>query len=318
MAKKLFSTLKKLVLFSCFTGGSMVMLNRWISRNANRKNLLKKGASYNYPWIHGDIYYTKIGNGPKNILLLHDAASHSSSYEWKQVAERLSDEYTVYALDLLGCGCSDKPAMTYTNFLYVQLIDSFIKDVIGGPAEIAAVGLSSSFAVMASAFNRENISKIYMVNPWSLKKLAAAPDYTSRLLGILMAVPVLGTSLYNAINCRSNLEYLLDEKSFYNPFKVRDRMIDAGYEAAHRDDGAGRYLLASLDGRYLNWNINKAVSQSRVPMTLIFGEKAPSADKIAKAYQKLNDQITVQSVENTKMYPHMEEPVDFAKLILNS
>ncbi len=317
MAKKLFGSLKKLVLFGCFTGGTMMMMNSWIFSNANRKNRLKKGSSLNYPWVHGDIYYTKTGCGSKSILLLHDAASHSSSYEWKQVIDQLSSDYTVYALDLLGCGCSDKPAMTYTNFLYVQLINDFIKDIIGQPTEIAAVGLSSSFALMASAFNSVLISKIYMINPWSLKKLAAAPDYRSRLLGTLMALPILGTSLYNVINCRSNLEYMLDEKSFYNPFKVRDRMIDAGYEAAHRDDGAGRYLQACLDGKYLNWNINRAVAHSKVPIILIFGEKVNGAGKTAKAYQKLNSSITAASVLNTKMYPHMEEPADLAKLLLN-
>ena len=52
-------------------------------------------------------------------------------------------------MDLLGCGCSDRPKITYTNFLYVQLITDFIKAVIKQPTDVLTSGLSGSFAVMA-------------------------------------------------------------------------------------------------------------------------------------------------------------------------
>ena len=56
------------------------------------------------------------------LLLVHDLNCASSNYEWKYVVDDLSKRHTVYAIDLLGCGHSDKPKMTYTNYLYVQLL----------------------------------------------------------------------------------------------------------------------------------------------------------------------------------------------------
>ena len=47
-----------------------------------------------------------------------------------KVIDKLAENHAVYALDLLGCGRSEKPKITYTNYLYVQLISDFIKNVI--------------------------------------------------------------------------------------------------------------------------------------------------------------------------------------------
>ena len=65
----------------------------------------------------------------------------------------LKDHYTVYTIDLLGCGRSEKPNLTYTNFLYVQLISDFIKSEIGRRTDVVAVGASSSILTMACAYN---------------------------------------------------------------------------------------------------------------------------------------------------------------------
>ena len=63
--------------------------------------------------------------------------------------KKLEKTNTVYTIDLLGCGRSDKPNITYTNYLYVQLIDNFIKDVIKEKTDVVATGSSVSFTVMA-------------------------------------------------------------------------------------------------------------------------------------------------------------------------
>ena len=53
-----------------------------------------------------------------------------SNYEYHNLIDVLSKKYEVYSLDLLGYGLSDKPNMTYTNYLYVELLTDFIKNII--------------------------------------------------------------------------------------------------------------------------------------------------------------------------------------------
>ncbi len=78
-----------------------------------------------------EIYIIKKKGSGSPVLLIHDLNHYSSSMEWDKVIGTLSKEHTVYMIDLLGCGKSDKPAITYTCYLYVQLLTDFIRDIIG-------------------------------------------------------------------------------------------------------------------------------------------------------------------------------------------
>ena len=49
----------------------------------------------------------KFGSG-KPLLLIHDLDPSSSAYEWNQLEQQLAKDFTVYSIDLPGCGRSDK------------------------------------------------------------------------------------------------------------------------------------------------------------------------------------------------------------------
>ncbi len=317
MSRKINKTIKTLIKLNICAFAGMYAINRYIEKTSCEKNILKKDMGHIYPWKYGDIYYHVSGNGSRNLLLIHDTNAYSSSYEWNALQDLLREDFTVYTIDLLGCGRSDKPAMLYTNYLYVQLLTDFIQNVIGQPTEITATGLSASFSIMTSFAHPELVTKLTMINPWKPKKLGEVPDRRSKVLGGMMSIPVLGTTVYNILNCRSNLEYLMDEKYFFNPFKVRDKYIGACYEAAHkRQEGSGRYMLASLDGKYLNWNINRAFAQLQQPVTILYGAKLEKGANVAKTYTRLNQNVEVKAVPSSRMYPQLEEPETTAAFLI--
>ena len=109
---------KKLVTLSVLTtmsGAAIYFLNKTLDTAAVRKNLLASAEKESFSWQFGDIFYTKKGTGTP-MLLLHDLHCASSGREWQYIEDALAQDHTVYTLDLLGCGRSDKPAITYTNF----------------------------------------------------------------------------------------------------------------------------------------------------------------------------------------------------------
>ena len=53
------------------------------------------------------------------LLILHALSPDQSAAQCKSLALSLSEKRTVYTMDLLGCGRSAKPPVTYSNFLYV-------------------------------------------------------------------------------------------------------------------------------------------------------------------------------------------------------
>ena len=175
---------RKLGIFAAFTGsmiGTMHIINRVFTYIATAENYLDKNSYEYYNWRFGKIAYKKKGNGSP-ILLVHNFNVCSSSNEWKAIEQTLAKTNTVYSIDLLGCGCSDHPALTYTNFLYVQLITDFIKHIICKKTDVIVSGDSSSFVLMAGANDETIINRIIMINPQNLISLAKIPTKRTKLI----------------------------------------------------------------------------------------------------------------------------------------
>ena len=297
--------------------GAMYLINQSVSDSATVKNILKPASGEYYKSKFGKIYYQVTGKGTTPLLLLHDAAPYSSAYEWKYLIDSLKADYKIYTIDLLGCGRSDKPGITYTNYLYVQLIRDFISNIIGQPTVLAASGLSASFAVTAARSDEELISSLIMINPHSLSFLKQVPDEKAKILRAIMSIPVLGTTVYNIFMNKRRLEYELMEDYFYNPFKVHKSFTDASYEAAHLSEGNGRFFLASLDGRFLFWDIERTFASLKQPVLLVYGEKLQNERVIARSYQKLKKNVSVCPILAGKMMPQIECPEAVADAIKN-
>ncbi len=304
-------------LFSgALTLGGLWLFNKNTAEEAVSKNILKSSSGNTFSWKFGDIYYRKAGEGDKTLLLIHDATAFSSSYEWSKLVAPLRGEYTIYAIDLPGCGRSDKPLITYTNYLYVQAITTFIKEVIGKSVTAVATGFSASFLTMAASAEPTLYEEVVMVNPTSLKKLATVPDDRSRAMRTLISLPVIGTTIYNLLNSKRNLEYQLEELYFFNPFHLNKKIIDACYEAAHYNLEGARFFQGCLDGRFINWNIRFALSKLQMPVKIVYGNKLKGAADTALTYKKENDAFELIEAKDAKMFPHFETPELFAKLFL--
>ena len=109
--------------------GTLHVINKCIDSGLTISLNTRTNGKY-YQWKHGNIYYKILGHGSP-VLLVHDLTVFSSNYEWSQIIDKLKAEHTVYAVDLIGCGRSDKPLITYTNYFYVQMIQDFVNDIIG-------------------------------------------------------------------------------------------------------------------------------------------------------------------------------------------
>lgn len=283
------------------------IINKFIYYLATIDNLLNNTEGNYYEWRFGKVYYRKQGEGSP-ILLIHDLNSHSSGYEWKKAASILASTHTVYTIDLLGCGRSDKPNITYTNFLYVQLVNDFIEHVIGGKTDVIATGESSSFVIMACNTGEDLISKIAMINPPSLSELSLVPTKRTKMLKYLIQIPIIGTLLYNILQSRKYIEETFQTKYFYNISKIESLMIKAYYESAHTQNTASKYLFGSLVGRYTKANITHCISNLTNSIFIISGGGNPENIEIAEQYQRVAPAIECVTIDESKFLPHLEIP----------
>ena len=140
---------KKFLLYSTAALVGMYAHNRFVEETASKKNMLPTENGAYYPWTQGNIFYTKSGEG-NPLLLIHDTNPESSSFEWSKIRKYLQKYHTVYTIDLLGCGLSDKPGVSYTSYMYVQLITSFIKDIIKEKTDIIPANMTAPSVIMAN------------------------------------------------------------------------------------------------------------------------------------------------------------------------
>lgn len=288
--------------------------NKFVESTATQKNLLTRDDGEFYNWKNWNIFYTKKGTGSP-LLLIHDADSSASSAEWYKVVHRLEKHHTVYCLDLLGCGRSDKPALEYTNYLYVQMISSFIKDIIGEKTTVVATNMSASFIVMANHIDDTLFDKLIFINPVSLKQLDILPDQLSKLKMRLIELPFIGTFIYNIMTNPPRIDEAFRNRYFERPQLISTTIEEVYYEAAHTSGSNGRYLYSSMLGNYLNNNITHAVKSLTTP-TLIIGSKEMKHYALAlDDYHKINPNLEIMRITNGNLYPHMEVPEKIISII---
>ena len=300
--------LKKNLLFFLSAIGGLHLVNEYIFTKSHEKGSLTTEAGSFWKWKFGKVFYSVRGEGEKALLLIHDVEDALSGYEWDNVVSSLEKSFTVYIVDLPGTGRSDKPQITYTNYVYCDMIRQFAEDIIKKPCVICASGFSGTFALTMAMASPKLVTSLCLINPPSPGKMAQVPDQKSRAGFYLLRLPVIGTTIYNMYNSRRNLENRLIEKSVYNPFTVTKKLLDHAYDSAHRNNGNGRFLLASLRGLFLNWNLARPLSMIEQPVTIIYGTEAPGERAIAAAYKKAGKTVDIVSVENCGMLPQIEKP----------
>ena len=312
MKKK--NCLKKLVFTSGFSVAAAAAVNQFIFISATSKNALSSHDDLYYHWRLGKIFYTKEGKGTP-VLLIHELNSASCDFEWKKIKRELSKNHTVYTLDLLGCGRSEKPNFTYANFLYVQLITDFVKKIIGERCDVVSSGNSSSLILMSSLYQSDLFRKMICINPEQLSDTYLSAGKKEKYLRTLIQLPVIGTLFYNAVHSKFFISRNLRRNQFYQASKLCDVDIQAFHEASHLGNVSVKYLFASLKANYVQIPVGSALQKINRPITILGGTGEPWIEQTISDYRELNPSIQSRLIPDTIHYPHMEEPEKTAAAI---
>lgn len=294
--------------------GTMHIVNRVFTYIATANNLLEDEKYSFYDWRFGRIAYKRSGKGTP-LLLIHNLDVCSSSHEWNKIEKELSKSYTVYTIDLLGCGCSDHPNLTYTNFLYVQLITDFIKHIIGEKTDVIVSGVSSSFVLMACSNDKTIINRVIMINPENLVTLAKIPTKRTKLIKYLLFTPFIGTFIYNMKVNKHTIAQKFITNCMYDANRIRENDILTCFEASHRQKTTSRYLYACQKSRYTNANVLCCLSKLENSIFVIAGNADPDNLLSAAQYQNHLPSIEILEIEKTRDLPHVEKPEQFIEQV---
>lgn len=289
-------------------------INKGLNKLATSKGLFRNKNRETYHWRFGDISYSVKGEG-KPILLIHNLKEDSSSVEWSELIPELSKTYTVYAIDLLGCGLSERPDLTYTSYMYTQLVNDFIDNIIKRKTSVITTGKSCSFVLSACSSNEDMYEEIILINPENIHSLNKAPSKRTKTASFMINLPIIGSFIYHIVTAKNLIEEDFEEHYYYDKDHISEALVNYYYESAHLDGINSKNLYSSLVGRYTNANITRTLKEINKNIHIIAGHEIPNVENDMKEYLYYNPAIEVEYIDYTKGLPQLEVPEEVLKNI---
>lgn len=289
-------------------------INFFIFKNANFKKSKVSGKYYD--WKYGKIFYNIKGNGTP-LLMVHRIGIGESSLEWQRNINTLSKYYKVYSIDLIGFGQSDKPNMTYTAYLYSQLIIDFIKDIIKESTNIIADSLSSAFVIMAYTLSSVLFNKIMLICPSGVGNINTHFSKHDKYTKMVINFPIIGTTLYNYISSKKFCKKILEDELFFNKENITTTILNEYYYSAHYKGANSRYSIASFISNYMNVNIEISLQKVVNPIYIVWGKNSVSNPvSNLELIKNLNKNINYAIFNNSKAMPHLENAREFNNICI--
>ncbi|KAL2612600.1 hypothetical protein R1flu_024292 [Riccia fluitans] len=183
-------------------------------------------------WRGHSINYVSQGSGPA-VLLVHGFGA--SIGHWRKNIGVLAKTNTVYAIDLLGFGASDKPlGFKYTMETWAELLVDFLKEIVVSPVVLVGNSIGSLACLIASAeAPAGTVRGTVLINcAGGMNNKAVTEDWRLKLLlpillliEFILSIPALATRIFNNIKSRENLRNVL-QSVYKNKEAVDDELIE--------------------------------------------------------------------------------------------
>lgn len=286
----------------------------WLKKRGGELQNELGAKTETWSWRGFDINVNTAGEGPP-IVLLHAFYPGASNAQWMWNFNQLSQDFKVFAPDLLGFGLSARPAMAYDPAIYIDLITDFLVEVVEEPATVVASGHSAAFAIEVAADNPGLISRLALDTPVGLRRFSDPPTFEQRLSYQLMRLPVIGAWTYLAMTSKRQIRRQLRANALADPSLATANMVLSLYKQSHQP-GAKWATIALMGGR-LNRNVAQSYMELRQPVLLLWGDMPsyiPVGD--ADAFVDLKAGAELRTFANCRLMPEYEHPSKFNNVLI--
>ncbi len=305
--------LKGIVLVAGAATGAGLIANKLIAMRTPPPDDRLGGLFDRYPGRLGDLAYTVGGDGPP-VLLLHSLHPGASMAEWENNFADLSEKFTVYALDFVGWGASDKPDAVYSAQEYAEQVEFFIEDVINAPCAVIASGQSGNSAILAAARRPDLINNLILISPPLPDEPEIPVPGAGTAVGKALQLPIVGTSLYNTLVSRRALSQWAARHLFFDKNRVDDAFVTGQHIATHQP--GARYAARATWAGETACDPLSEWEKLTVPALLIWGRNAlhPPVDT-APEWLAVKPDAHLEVIEQAMLLPHAEHPARFNQLV---
>ena len=308
----------KLLTAGLVTGGALGVLavtNKIFEARAGALDTVLPGEERIFAWKYGDVFYMVKGNREaRPLLLIHGFGPGVSSYEWHKNFETLSEQFRVYAIDLLGYGMSDRPVIDYTAETYVDLIGDFIREVIDKPTVVVAHGLVCAY-VIAGAYRRPQLfERLMLVTPPATMLQETAPGPVNAVKKIVLRTPIIGRFIYNLLTTRSAIRAFYRRRGYHNAGLISDQLVEKAHCDAHQSHSQSPAV--SLFSNSLNLDVHEDLTRLQQRVVGVWGREGISVPpQTAEAFRRVNPGIEIRILDSSDQLPQDEQAGQFNNLI---
>ena len=274
-----------------------------------------------WTWQEHKIAYTVMGTG-QPLLLIHGFGASIGHWR-KNIPVLAAAGYQVFALDLLGFGASDKPALDYTLELWQQQLQDFWTAKIQAPTYFIGNSIGGLLSLMVITEYPEIAAGSVIIN--CAGGLNHRPDELNLPLRLVMGAftklvssPVTGKFLFNRIRQKKRIRSTLTQV-YCDQTAITDELVDILYNPSC-DPGA-QQVFASVLTAPPGVKPDHLLTKLNHPLLVLWGEDDPwtpiSGATIYQKLSKTSDQVEFYPIPNAGHCPHDEKPEIVNKLILD-
>jgi len=239
-------------------------------------------------------------------VLVHGLLGYS--FSWRHALPFLSAKATVYAVDMLGVGFSDRPPNLNCRFqAHAERLLRFLDRVGVKSFDLVGTSHGGAVAMMAAAQSPEQVRSLILVdpvNPWSAHGTRLAPFLSTAPMSWLILR--LGPGLEIAHD-------LMLRRLYGDHSRIRPGTL-AGYSAPLRIPGAFKYWLDVMG----SWNsdlqeLEAALPRiARIPTLLLWGSKdAAVSPASAEPLRRQFTNCRIEIFDGVGHLPYEEVPEEF-------
>ncbi len=291
--------------------GGLAALNRRLEK-VGEPARLAGGEERRYYWRGWRLAYRVAGEPQAPpVLLVHGVYAGASSYEYRKNFLELAEDFRVYALDLLGCGLSERPRRRYGPEDVAAQVEDFAREEIGVQTNLISSSLSAALVVPAAVRSPRLFKKFVLICPTGL---GGNLDRTSGRLGDfiynLFRAPVLGDSLYHAIVSRRGIRYYLGDMAYHDPKSITEDLVEDYYRTSHQT--GAKYFPASFVSGKLNLGLEDHWSRVPHKSFIAWGQEARTTPvSQAQQFTRRNPRAELKIFRDAALLPHDERAETF-------